>query len=161
MRVASDTSPLTNLAAIHRFELLRSLFGELHVAEAVRHELDAGGRRHPDSAELAAAPWIHVHAVGDRPLVEALRRDLDRGEAETLALSLALGARVVLMDEREGRRAASRLGSEPLGVLGVLLLGKRRRLLPEVRTPLDALREVAGFYLAEPLYRRVLDAAGE
>ena len=35
MLVVSNTSPLTNLAAIDRFGLLESLFGEVHIAEGV------------------------------------------------------------------------------------------------------------------------------
>lgn len=40
MIVASDTSPLTSLAAIGHFELLRKLFGEIHIAEGVWEELN-------------------------------------------------------------------------------------------------------------------------
>ena len=38
----SNTSPLTNLAAIGQFDLLRELYGQLLVAEAVWAELNAG-----------------------------------------------------------------------------------------------------------------------
>ncbi len=41
MIVVSNTS-LTNLAAIHQFELLRTLFGQVHIAEGVWNELNAG-----------------------------------------------------------------------------------------------------------------------
>ena len=37
--VISNTSPLTNLAAIGQFDLLRQLYGELLLAEAVWAEL--------------------------------------------------------------------------------------------------------------------------
>ena len=33
--VVSNTSPLTNLAAIGQFDLLRRLYGELHIANGV------------------------------------------------------------------------------------------------------------------------------
>ena len=42
--VVSDTSPLTNLAAIGQFVLLRQLYGSLHIAEAVWAELNAAGQ---------------------------------------------------------------------------------------------------------------------
>lgn len=41
--VVSDTSPLTNLAAIGRLDLLHRLFGRIQIAEAVWLELNAGG----------------------------------------------------------------------------------------------------------------------
>ena len=161
MLVVSNTSPLTNLAAIDRFGLLESLFGEVHIAEGVWRELNAGNRPHPGSKEVASSSWVHRHSVENRPLVATLRRDLDPGEAETLALALALNADLVLLDEKEARRAAVRVGLRRLGVLGILLEAKRRRLLDEVRPSLDALRQIAGFYVSDALYREVLKTAGE
>jgi uncharacterized protein len=49
--VVSNTSPITNLAAIGRFDLLHLLFGELHIADGVWRELNAGGR--PGSGSYA------------------------------------------------------------------------------------------------------------
>ncbi len=42
MIVVSNTSPLTNLAAIGQFDVLKQLFGQLTIAEAVWQELNAG-----------------------------------------------------------------------------------------------------------------------
>lgn len=80
--VVSNTSPLTNLAAIGQFDLLQRLFGSLHVCQAVIGELSAGGQMWPGSAETNAASWIDVHGVVDRHIVDALRLELDAGEAE-------------------------------------------------------------------------------
>ena len=44
MIVVSDTSVIVNLAAIGRLELMRALFGEVVLPEAVRDEMLAGGR---------------------------------------------------------------------------------------------------------------------
>lgn len=162
MIVVCNTSPLTNLAVLGHFELLRKLFGEIHIAEGVWAELNAGGRRHPGSREVEdASSWIHRHAVGNRALVTALRSDLDLGEAETLVLGLELGAEVVLVDEKEARHTASRLGLRPLGVLGVLLQAKQQGEIAEVRPLLDDLRGRAGFYIGVALIRQVLEMAGE
>ena len=161
MIVVSDTSPLTNLGAIGQFELLHPLFGAIHISSGVWSELNAGGRPHPGSRDVEAADWVHRHEVRDRALVRALRRDLDLGEAETLALGVELEAGIVLIDEREGRRAAARLGLHPLGVLGLLLEAKRRGLVEGIRPSLEALRRVAGFYVSDALCRSVLEMAGE
>jgi len=161
MIVVSNTSPLTNLAAIGHFDLLRELFGQIHIAEGVWRELSHEGRRHPGSHEVENASWVDRHEVENRMLVTILRRDLDRGEAETLALAIEMKADLVLLDEQEGRHAASRLGLHPLGVLGILLQAKRLRKIDEVRSRLDALRQQAGFFLGESLYRDVLKQAGE
>jgi uncharacterized protein len=161
MIVASDTSPLTSLAAIGHFELLRTLYGEIYIAEGVRQELNHGGRRHPGSLEVERALWVHCREVRNQSLVTVLRRDLDRGEAETLALAMELKAALVLLDEKEGRHAAIRLGLRSLGTLGVLLQAKRHGEIIEVRPLLDDLREQAGFFVSDNLYWQVLEQAGE
>jgi hypothetical protein len=92
MIVVSNTSPLTNLAAIGHFELLRELFGQIHIAEGVWRELNHGGQRHPGSHEVENASWIDRHEVENRMLVTILRRDLDCGEAETLVLAIEMKA---------------------------------------------------------------------
>ena len=161
MLVVSDTSPLTNLSAIGRFDLLRGLFGEIRIAEGVWQELNAGGRRHPGSREVEAASWIRRCAVQNEAMVAALRLDLDLGESETLVLALELGADLVLVDEKEGRHRASRLGLRPMGTLGVLLRAKQKGQVKEIRSLLQALREQAGFYLHDDLFREVLAMAGE
>ncbi|HEX3127256.1 MAG TPA: DUF3368 domain-containing protein [Thermoanaerobaculia bacterium] len=161
MIVVSNTSPITSLAAIGHFDLLRVLFGQIHIAQGVWHELNQGGRRHPGSHEVENASWVDRHEVENRTLVTILRRDLDRGEAETLALAVELKAVLVLLDEKEGRHAASRLGLSPLGVLGILLQAKRLGKIQEIRSCLDALRQQAGFFLGDRLYRDILEQAGE
>ena len=54
MIVVSNTSPLTNLAAIGQFHLLHLLYEKTYIAEGVWAELNAYQRPWPGSAEVAA-----------------------------------------------------------------------------------------------------------
>jgi predicted nucleic acid-binding protein len=94
-------------------------------------------------------------------LVKALRRDLDQGEAESIALALELNATLLLLDEKEGRHIAERLGLRVVGVVGVLLEAKAKGVIDRVRPHLDALRQTAGFFLSEPVYQSALVLANE
>ena len=161
MIVVSNTSPLTNLAAIGQFDLLHQLYSDVHIAESVWEELNAGGQSWPGRDQVAAADWVRRRTVRDRALVTALQRDLDRGESESIALALELNANLILLDEREGRRAAQRQGLRVIGVLGVLLEAKTKGLLPKIRPHLDALRQTAGFYLSDTVYDHALNLAKE
>lgn len=161
MIVVADTSPLTNLAAIGELRLLPALFGRIETPSGVTGELGAGGVVWPGRAEVESAPWMERHEVRNRHLVLALRRDLGVGEAEAIALALELGAKLVLMDEREGRRAAQRFGLRVMGVVGVLLQAKSAGLLTAVEPALRSLRAEAGFYLSDAVFRQALDLAGE
>lgn len=161
MIVVSNTSPLTNLAAIRRFDLLQFLYSEIQIAHAVADELWSGGLGWPGSQEVAAASWIHRHQVQNRHLVRALRSSLDPGESETIALALELEADLVLIDEREGTREARRQGLRVVGVVGMLLEAKAKGLVESVGPELDSLRQQAGFYLGDGLVQEVLQLAGE
>lgn len=67
----------------------------------------------------------------------------------------------VLIDERRGRLVASRLNLRYTGILGILVEAKDKGLVVRVKTLLDALINEAGFWVSEPLYRRVLQLVNE
>lgn len=126
MIIVSNTSPITNLAAIGQFDLLHCLYGSIHIADAVWNELHADEYEWPGAVETASAGWIIRHSVSNRPLVNILRRDLDRGEAESIALALELKAYLLLLDEKDGRHIAQRAGLTVVGVVGMLLEAKAK-----------------------------------
>ena len=49
----------------------------------------------------------------------------------------------------------------PVGLLGVLVEAKYRGLVVSVRPIMDDLIEKAGFWISQPLYKRVLQAVNE
>jgi uncharacterized protein len=159
--VVSNTSPITNLAAIGQFGLLRELFGELHIAEAVVHELNAFDRRWPGSAEVEQSTWVKIHRPRDLPMIVALMSELDAGESETIALAMEMNADLVLMDEQAGRRLATERTLNVIGVLGVLMQAKQKRLIELVLPQVDSLRQNAGFYLSDQVYQRIGQLTGE
>jgi uncharacterized protein len=71
MIVVSNTSPLTNLAAIGQIDLLPDLFGEVHLSLGVLGELSAGGKQWPGAAEVERAAWAHPHQARDEWVVDA------------------------------------------------------------------------------------------
>jgi predicted nucleic acid-binding protein len=159
--VVSNTSPLTNLAAIGQFDLLYKLFGEIYIAEGVVIELSAEGITWPGADEVAAANWVHIEQVNYKSLVDSLRLDLDFGEAATIALAIQLRADLVLLDEQMGRRAAQYLNLTVMGVVGLLVRAKKIGLLDQVRPHLASLRQQAGFYLSDAVFEHALQLTGE
>jgi predicted nucleic acid-binding protein len=94
-------------------------------------------------------------------MVRALRQELDAGEAEAIVLALESRADLLLMDERLGRETAQHLGLRYVGLIGVLIAAKSRGLIGQIKPELNALREVAGFFVDDTLYVQVLKDAGE
>ena len=89
------------------------------------------------------------------------RSSIDYGEAEVIALALEKKTDLVLLDEKEAREVAERLGFRVLGTVGLLIWAKREGLIKSVQENLDALREKAGFRLKPELYKQVLIEVGE
>ena len=161
MIVVSDASPIISLSAVGHLDLLHLLYQQISIPDSVRQEILRVNSDRPGVAELKAADWIVTHSVEYSHLVRTLDGDLDRGEAEAIALAVHLRADLVLMDERRGRRIAGRFGLKVVGVLGVLIEAKARGFLPAVGPALDALLTVANFRIDPSLYLLVLRAAEE
>lgn len=161
MSVVSNASPLINLARIGRFELLRELYAEIFIPEAVRREVVEEGAGQPGADEVKRAGWMKTQAVTNTLLVQALRQDLDAGEAEAIVLAVELDADLLLMDERRGREVARHLGVDRTGVIGLLVEAKHRGFISAIKPLLGALRDQAGFRVRQALYEQVLTDAGE
>lgn len=160
--VVSNTSPIINLACIGRLDLLPTLFGEIVIPGAVFHEIaETGDPNAPGASDVRTAPWIRRHPVANRPLVTSLRLELDPGESEAIACAMETHAKLLLIDERRGRLVAQRLGLPIMGLVGVLLLARKRGLIASIRPALDDLRRMAGFWISDALYRHALREAGE
>ncbi len=86
---------------------------------------------------------------------------VDVGEAEAIELAKELSADWLLMDERKGRRVAMQEGVRVIGLVGIVLLAKRRQLTPSARTLLERLESEAGMYLAEAVREEALRSVGE
>ncbi len=86
---------------------------------------------------------------------------MDSGEAEAIALARELHADRLLIDERKGRKLAEQEGIPVIGLLGVVLLAKRKALIPAARELLLRLEREAGMYLAEDIRNQALKTVGE
>jgi predicted nucleic acid-binding protein len=163
MLVVSNTSPILNLALIGRLGLLRQQFQQVLIPDAVHEELRLDDP-HPGNEAIRqalAAGWLRVGTLQNEHLKRVLEADLDTGEAAAIALAAELGAEWALLDEREGRLAAKRLGLPVTGVLGILLRAKISGSVPALRPEIEALRRDAGFRIREDLVQELLAEAGE
>ena len=156
--VVLNNTPLVALWAIGRLDLLRDLFGEVLIPQAVKTEFLAMERSSRERA-LAEAPWIRSVALA-QPWQALAFTNLDRGEAEVMALAEERSARLVVLDERKARRFAERLELPLTGTLGLLLSAKEAGLIESVTLWTERIRD-AGLYLRADLVKRVLELAGE
>lgn len=118
MIVVSNTSPLRYLVEIDCIDVLRRLFGEIYAPPPVRSELEHASAPERVRLWVAELPaWVRIEAPHSVPAVP-LR--LHQAETEAIALALGKQAHFLLIDERDGRRAAQGFGVRTIGTLAVL-----------------------------------------
>ncbi|MGH2536535.1 MAG: DUF3368 domain-containing protein [Candidatus Promineifilaceae bacterium] len=157
--VIVNTTPLIALSLIGQLPLLQQLYGEVVVPAAVMAEILAGGPAGAGIVEVQQAGWLRQAALADPARADVLA-DLDRGEAEVIALGQELRAALVIIDERLGRLHARRLGFAVTGTLGVLLRAKQEGLIGEVRPLIHELQR-QGIRLSHTVIQRALALAKE
>ena len=121
MRAIANATPLIALAILGRLELLRTIFSEILVPEAVYNEIVARGTDRPGAIMIAQAKWLHVLSPTTTATIEPLLLGLDAGEMQVLLLARELRPDWVLIDERQARRIARAMDLPVKGTLGILL----------------------------------------
>lgn len=159
MIVISDSSSLIAIGAVGHLDVLRSLYREVAVPQAVWNEVTSPNR--PGAVAIGQAEWIRVVPVSNRSVINQLTRPVGAGEAEAIALAIQLNADVLLIDERRARKVAVELGLPVTGILGVLLEAKSQGLIAAVKPILDQMEATVAFRLKRSLYDATLRAAGE
>jgi len=157
--VVVNTTPIIALSILRQLKLLRDLYQEVAIPPAVEAEILVGGATGVGIRELAAAPWVHTVPLRD-PTRADLLVDLDRGEAEVIALAQERSAGLVILDERLARRHAARLGLKLTGTVGVLLRAKRKGLIEQIRPLIEEIQR-SGIRLSPTLIAEALTLAGE
>ncbi len=115
--IVTDSTCLIGLERINLLTILPQLFEPVIIPSAVAKEF--GG----------SFEWLVVEVPTNVPLVTSLRLQIHLGEAQTIALAHERASRV-LLDDRQARSAARRLGLSIVGTVGILVLAKRDQLFP-------------------------------
>jgi predicted nucleic acid-binding protein len=161
--VISDASVLIGLGAVGLLGLLRDFYSELFVPPAVWLEVTGAGAR-PGAAEVRMAReegWLWVRTPAPSSALRNLKRDLDDGEAEAIALALEFSESLLLIDEFDARAAALRLGLDFTGTIGVLLRARKEGKIPSLKPILRKLIEDHRFRISGQLYQKILQEVGE
>ncbi|MCD8131460.1 MAG: DUF3368 domain-containing protein [Lachnospiraceae bacterium] len=158
-RVIVNSTPLIILCGIGQLELLKRLYGEIHIPLAVYHEITA--KEDAVCAQVKnAGDWIYVDTITDISEKKMYRAKLHDGEVEVMILAQEQKADLVIIDDNAAKKTAKYLELTVTGTLGVLLKAKKEGLVQEIRPILSEMKR-AGFYVSGTVERYVLEAAGE
>ena len=156
--VVLNASPLITLFRSGQADLLPLLFKQIVVPEAVWQEVVMGEWEDTAARELIKQSWPVREEVVSSPRVAAW--DLGAGETAVLSHALANPPLRAVIDDMDARRCAQTLNIPMLGTGGLLVLAKRRGLLPSVGEGIAKLRD-AGLWLSDEIVQILKMQAGE
>jgi predicted nucleic acid-binding protein len=151
--VVSDTTPITTLLKAGEVGLLEHLFGSVIIPRAVADELLVFHEQLP--------AFVAIREVNEPDRFMPGIERLGKGEMEAIQLAKALGAEILITDDRKARAAAASLGLKCVGLLGLLVHAKQRNRISSVRTMIGVLEKKGGLYLSDAVKAEAAKLAGE
>lgn len=146
--IVCDTSCLILFYKIGELDLLKKIFGKLHITNIVLKEFN-----HP------VPDWIEV-VTPKTDLQRGLSSYLDPGEASAIALATEHEHSLLIIDELKGRKAAKELGVSVTGSLGVLVALKKNKHIEAIAPIIEKIQKT-NFRISNQLIERVLEKANE
>ena len=157
--VVCNNSPIVALWTLDMLSLLRDLYTEVLIPEEVKNEFLAVERMTRQQA-LKNAPWITTVTLTTPLDTSAYPKGIHRGEAAVFDLAKEHGTRLLILDDKDARRYAKRIGLPVTGTVGILLEAKRSGFVKAIKHLLDVLIE-NGVRLQASLVNDALQEAGE
>lgn len=154
-----NASPLIFLSRGQQMELLHYFASRIFVPEPVAHEIRMKGPQDVTVKALDSTPWLEIVSATATPEV-ILEWGLGPGESSVLALAHANPGVEAIIDDLNGRKCASFLKIPVRGTLGIVLVAKKRGLIPHARPVIEKLISV-GLYLSRPIVDKALKRVGE
>lgn len=158
-RLVVNASPLICLFKSGLHDLLPQIARHIIVPAAVIKEVTAPGKDDFPASKVATQEWLN--SVMEIPIdIRVAAWDLGRGESEVISYALLNPGFRAVLDDREARRCAEALGCKCIGTAGILVLAKRRGLLPSLR---DAFAKLSGsgLWLSKELIDDLCHMEGE
>ena len=157
MIVISDSSALISLG-VEKLDILGKLFETVMIPEAVYNEVF---NKKVSNLDLKKTKFLQIEKVTDRKMVKLLKMQLGYGESEVIALALEKGIDRVIIDDKQARKVADKLGLKVIGTLGILILAKEKQVIKEVRPLVLSMMEKINFRIDRALLNKILGILNE
>lgn len=154
-----DSSPLIVLLKSNLENILLDLFDEILLPDAVWNEILNG--QDDDIAKRKLPSLTCVKRVSN-PNVNPLTENYNLGKGETAVINVALEniGSIVILDDSAARKCAKALNVTFIGTGGLLILAKRKGLIPSVSEALEKVRS-EGLWLSDKIVEMLKQKAGE
>jgi len=164
IRIICNSSPIIGLSIIGKLNLLWEIFDEVIIPKEVYREVvEANLYNNYGSKELEKAVdqgMIIIYNVKNNTLVDELYGKLHRGELEVIVVAKELKLTDVVIDEKAARRFAETMLLQSIGIIGILIISKKRGKIEELKKYLDLLIK-CNYRISKKLYENALRKAEE
>ena len=163
--IVANAGPLIHLAHTNKLNLIRILFREIYIPEAVKTEtVDKGkAKGYADAIaieEAISSGWIKVAKTKSNAEKFAKEARIGKSEAEAILLAKEMKTTRLLIDDARARKIAKSLGLKPHGTIYILRLALTKKIISKkqyTKTLQKALE--TGLYLSTELYLQALKEA--
>jgi predicted nucleic acid-binding protein len=159
-KVVVNTTPLIALSHIGQLDILKKMYGEILIPNAVYNELSAK----PDSIckiEVDnSKDWIRVEEIKNQMAKSMYKTQLHEGEVEVMILAQEVNADLVIIDDANAKKHAKYLKLPVTGTLGVLIKAKQNGYVDKLKPMLQMMIE-NGIYISQDLVKLCLKQVGE
>lgn len=159
-KVVVNTTPLIALSHVGQLNILKKLYGEVIVPEAVYRELSVKEESACKKAVESSLDWIRVDEIKNQMAKTMYKTQLHDGEVEVMILAKEIAADVVIIDDANAKKHAKYLGLPVTGTLGVLVKAKQKGYIDELKPILQQMVE-KGIYISQSLIELCLKQVGE
>ena len=118
--IIADSSTLITLLDTDNFSLLFELFKEIIITDEVYNEITQKFYHKENIDSYILSSKLKLIAIEHNDMYEMLRKRLDGGESESIALAKKLELPLII-DERKGRKIAQSLEINIIGFVGIVL----------------------------------------
>lgn len=149
--IIADSSTLIALLDTDHFSLLFELFEEIVISDEVYREITEKFDHKEKIDSCIVSNRVSLATVEHDDRYEMLRRRLDGGESESIALAKKLTLPLII-DEKKGRKIAQSLGIDIIGFVGIVLkLLEKEIISKSTATEIVEQVEENGFRLSDGL----------
>lgn len=159
-KVVVNTTPLIALSHVGQLDLLRRLYGEIIIPEAVYRELSVKTESVCKKAVDSSLDWIRIGKIKNQLAKSMYKTQLHDGEVEVMILSKEIGADVVLIDGANAKKHAKYLDLPVTGTLGILIKARQKGYVEELKPILDQMVQ-NGIYISQSVIQMCLEQVGE
>lgn len=159
-KVVVNTTPLIALSHVDQLDVLKRLYGEIIIPEAVYRELSIKTESICKKAVDNSLEWIRIKSIHNEMAKAMYKTQLHDGEVEVMILSKEIAADVVIIDDANAKKHAKYLGLPVTGTLGVLTKAKREGYINELK-PIFSQMVEKGIYISQSLIESCLKQVGE